>query len=612
MKMLNQLPTEIIHQIASHLPTASSVINFSLTNRRLHAQLSTDDYATFRAFVQRNFPSIKTPPYWKEAACILTTRARAWDRRAFVGKALEPPADRLNPLYYERARGPSIGYAPVIDSYETWYGCRWADRHEVLAWGAAGRLLMRISNAHSTSWLTHRVRDDQMPDKDILDLHLLRPNQKSAGMEEEVIIRRANKRVTKLQLQAESHELHEKTLFDTGDPLAECIDVSNGSKPLLAVCNPDSIQVFDGSTGEQLSQPISALSGRHNSMYKHRKRCAAFLDGERLAVGIQYLEGQNTAPINIYRIAPDGSSTSWEHCLPSHNEHTSGKGQNRNNANVIVALDNVSSLSSRPGDVFLSGWSDGIVRLYDLRAPTHSSIDFHDGVDENQVLSLLPIGHERFLAGSVQNACLKTFDLRMPGSRVYSYSKLESPKPPVSAPSHEKNARGAPHVQNRGPVDQAISRELNISLAIRVQCPMRLWQPLPKQELTHLPRYRGAVYSLSAPSPASPTVYAGVENHVIQLDFVSTDDVQRGRQGLSAFGLNFGKGREEQILNLSCYERPRAGHESTDALLLRTQAKWNRSRAEDGVTEDGWDERWRLPNREEHRSNSWRRSSRVS
>jgi WD40 repeat protein len=558
--------------------------------------------------VQRKFPTIRTPPYWKEAARILTTRSRAWDRRAFIARALEPPPDRPNPLYYERAKGPSIGYAPVIDSYETWHGSRWADRHEVLVWGAAGRLMMRINEPASTKWHVHRLRDDHMPQNDILNVRLLRPNQIKNRTGEQVIIRRANDEITKLELNPDHDELQTRTLFDTMGPGPECMDVSYGSKPLVAICHLESIQVFDGTTREQLAKPISTLTIQQNLTYKHRKRCAKFLDEERLAVATQYLEGQGVAPINIYRITPDGSSTSPELCLPSSSGHTLVKGKNRLNANVIVPLDDVSSLSGRAGDVFLSGWSDGVVRLYDIRAPTHSSIDFHDTVDDGQILSLLPIGHERFLAGSVQNACLKTFDLRMPGSRAYSYQDVESSASAVSGPGQGITTSKAPSARQHGPVDQAIRRQLNIFLAIRVQCPMRLWQPLPKQQLNHLPRYRGAIYSLSSPSPASPTVYAGVENHIIRLDFVSTDDVQKGRQNLSAFGFDHENGTKRQILNLSSYERPRTGHESTDTVLLRNQSGWNSSRLKEGLTEHGWDERWRLPNFE-RRSTSWRRNN---
>jgi WD40 repeat protein len=608
--MLDQLPTEIVQSIASQLPTVSSIIDFSLTNRKLHAQISGDNYATFRLFVKRNFPTIRTPPYWKEAACILTTRSRAWDRRAFIAKALDPPADQLNPLYYDRARGPSIGYAPVIDSYETYSGSQWRDKREVLAWGAAGRVMMRVTEQDWTRWHTHRVRNDHLPHNDILDVQLLRPHQKESRVGEELILRRATNELTKLAIKADQNEFQVRTLFDTEGLAAECMAVSPGPMPLVAACNQECIQLFNGNAMERLAKPLSSLTIQQNIVYRHRRRCAKFLDHERLAVGVQYIEGQSIAPINIYRVTPDGSSTFPERFLPSSSGCGSDKGQNRTNANAIVPLDDVSSLSARAGEVFLSGWSDGIVRLYDRRAPAHSSVDFRDSVDDGQISSLLPIGHERFLAGSVQNACLKTFDLRMPGGKAYSYLDAGSSRSTASCLGQETSPDEIPPSLRPGPVDEAVNRQLNIFLAIRVQCPMRLWQPLPNQQLTHLPRYRGAIYSLSAPSSASPSVYAGVENHVIELDFVSTDDVQRSRHNPSAFGLDLGRETKEQILNLSCYERPRAGHELTDTVLLRNQVSWNISRLDDGLTEEGWDERWRLAAWDRKRT-VWRRINRT-
>ena len=601
--MLDQLPTEIVHHIASHLPTASSIIKLSLTNRKLHAQISGDDYTTFRLFVQRYFPTIRTPSYWKEAACILTTRSRAWDRRAFFAKALDPPADQLDPLYHGRERRPSIGYTPVIDSYETWYGSRWADKHEVLAWGAAGRLMMRVNEPDSTIWHAHKACNDHLPQNDILDVRLVRPNQRKVQMGEEVIIRRANNEITKLKLNPERNCVQDQMLFDTRGLAVDCMDVSLSSRPLVAACNRQFIHFFDGNAGGQLAQPIYTLITQQNPVCKHRKRCAKFLDSERFAVGVQYLERQNIAPINIYRITPDGSATSPEQCLPCSSGDTSSR--NRINANAIIPLDDVSTLRVCAGELFLSGWSDGIIRLYDLRAPIRSSIDFQDGVDDGQIVSLLSIGHERFLAGSLESACLKTFDLRMPGAKVYSYLDARSLPSAVSGPGYGTSPKDAPHIQQYEPANESKRRQINIFLAVRIQRPMKLWQPLPKQQLTHLPRYRGAVYSLSAPSPASPTVYAGIENHVLQLDFVSTDDIKKGRQGLSAFGLDVGKESKEQMLNLSCYERPRSGHESTDTLLLRNQVSCDKARLGDGLAEDGWDERWPMPIRDR----TWRRNN---
>src|SRR5437764_4238067 len=192
--MLEDLPIEILQQVAGHLPTASAIINLSLTNKKLHEQLSADDYAIFRPFVRNRFPSISCPPLWKEAACILTSRSRAWDRRGAIASVCQAPRD--DQFWYSRI-GPRqrFGFVSVIDSYETLESA--VDRRGVLAWGAAGRLRLRITENGSAVWRTWRMLDDHLPQNDILDVRLLRPRQRPPGSKEQTIVRRANGEVVK-------------------------------------------------------------------------------------------------------------------------------------------------------------------------------------------------------------------------------------------------------------------------------------------------------------------------------------------------------------------------------------------------------------------------------
>ena len=193
---------------------------------------------------------------------------------------------------------------------------------------------------------------------------------------------------------------------------------------------------------------------------------------------------------------------------------------------------------------------------------------------------LLTMGHDRFLAGSSQNGCLRTFDLRMPGRKVYSYLDARPSE------SVQRLARSKPQ------------KDFNIFLTPEVNYNERLWEPLPRHPGKRSQRYRGSVYSLSSPSPTSPTVYAGIANHVLQLDFVCTDDL-RDHKIYREFNLSDRKSHDPQhrILDLSCYERPRKGKESTDPVLLRKQADLytalNRgpAGASRGLGDRGWDER---------------------
>ncbi len=159
-------------------------------------------------------------------------------------------------------------------------------------------------------------------------------------------------------------------------------------------------------------------------------------------------------------------------------------------------------------------------------------------------------------------------------------------------------------------------RDINIFLTPSVNFGERMWEALPRREGNRSSKYRGSVYSLSIPSPSSPTIYAGIENHVLQVDFVSTDDVRTRKSDMHP-GLYGEEARSAQqpILNLSCYERPSKGKETTDPLVFRKQGdlslllKYGTVGAERAAKDAGWDERLGVdtsPRLRNHRESSWR------
>lgn len=626
--LLLDLPVEVIQQIVGHLPTASSILNLGLTTRKLHDIISEDNYSVFRTFVQRAFPTIATPPIWRDAAQCLTSRSRAWDRRAFIARECCPPLDDPG-VPDDGPISNTIGYQPSIDSYEIWHGQSWSARKEVLAWGAAGRLRLRTTKDGVVSWSSFRVPDDHRQELDILDVRLLLPEQHENANGETIILRRANGEVMKIESLADTNEFVQGSRYLTGSININCMDVSKNANPLLAICDAQSVQLFSVRNPDKFVKSSDTIPAQDVTKGQQRKRVAKFLSDTTLAVASQFLQGRDQAPINIYDITPTGLSTSP--LVHSVGVPTSG----RHNANVIAPLDHVSyTTSSRPGQLFLSGWTDGSTRLHDLRLPDKLVATYTDVVDDGQILSLIPIGHERFVAGSHQNGCIKTFDLRMSGARAYSYTSNHH-----NLQSHGVQQRYGPATPRArttsstvyNPTTQTFhtshaQRDINIFLTPMINFRGRLWEPLARQPNRRAERYRGSIYSLSSPSPCSPTIYAGIANHVIQLDFLSTDDIRAGSPAvamvdptLSARG-GGGKSHDHphhhnnhHIMNLSCYERPRKGYESTDPILLRKQTSLatsttsNRGRRgsksqpqrDDGFAgvlqaEDGWDERWRL------------------
>lgn len=577
--MLDKIPQEIVLLILSQLTTISAISTVAQVNKKLHDIVLSNSEAIYHVFVLKQFPSITAHGPWNKAAFNLTSRARAFGRRAFIAR--ECAAPRLaHDAPVLPARGHNFGFMPVIDSYES---SSTVDE-EALAWGAAGRLLLRKTSGKFVRWSTFSVPNDASPHSDILDLRLLRPHQNRNRFGETVFIRRANRELALLNAMPEKDNWVTASTYSVkADTTIDCVDVNNSADPLLAVCDTSSIQLFPLHTSQEQTRAEKVVRISALTTLKQRKRCAKFLSPSRLAVATQYLEGLQQGPISIFAINEAGFSKEPLVSLRELEAHRTTKGltEGRIGANVLAKIDDFSGSSpSSSSQLLLSGWSDGFVRLYDLRAGDAQVRQFSDPVDDGQIFSLLPVGQERFFAGSHQNACLKMFDMRMNG-QVYSYLDVPSKKRQTGVNIVHQRATQTPQ--------QPSYRGINIFLALTVNRGAQPWQPLPgRQNNARLPRYSGSIYSLSSPSPSSRTIYAGIENHVIQMDFVNTDDLITNRRGI----------RDElddrPVLNLSCYERPRQGHESTDTVLLRKQADLSDNMALGASGEAGWDERWQL------------------
>ena len=591
--MIDQLPQELLEQILGYLPAIATITNVSQVNQKLYAAVRKGENAIFHDFVKRQFPTIAANPPWQEAAFRLTSRSRAWDRRAFVARECIPPRVEGDERQ-QNGRGQTFGFMPVIDSFEAASAGQTVER-EVLAWGAGGRIVSRITEGKAIKWSSFSFPEDDRPENDILDLRLLRPHQNRNNHGESMFIRRANRELALLYWTPGKNDwVIVATYLVPAETAIDCVDLSEDADPLLAVCNSGSIHLFPLHTSKAKNRAESVLLLAGTATTKQRKRCAKFLTNSRIAVAPQYLEGRLPAPIEIFDISPPETPTTHIHALqllepnvPS-TAHVSG----RIGANVLAKIDNRNAANS--SELLLSGWSDGVIRIYDLQTGHNPIREFSDPVDDGQIFSILPIGGERFLAGSHQNGCLKTFDMRLDG-RVYDYrNTLLSSQRPVSS--------GRPKTGQRS------ERDINIFLAVTTQYGAPASRPLHLQRGARSSTYRGSLYSLSSPSPSSPTVYVGIENHVIQLDFISFDDLQSNRGGLNELD-------DRPVLNLSCYERPRPGHESTDPVLLRKQT-WQKEvikPVKRVQVESEWDERWHMDQLRgpKEKTGSWRLPART-
>lgn len=223
-----------------------------------------------------------------------------------------------------------------------------------------------------------------------------------------------------------------------------------------------------------------------------------------------------------------------------------------------------------------------------------------DTVDDSPIYSIHPFGWDHFVVGNGQDALVKLFDMRMPGTDAYSYLnarphipknktttsnnniKPQTPKP-ISTPNLTPNYRG---------------KNISIFLSHKVPASNRGGR-------NNSVRYRGPVYALSSPSPSSSTVYAGVENNIVRLDFASTDDLTspsgswyNDNLGLD---LDLGSKGDDNVLSVACYERPPVTDMDRGMQLLRQESFSREVKGVDdgdrvhGVVHEGWDRRWKHP-----------------
>jgi hypothetical protein len=113
---------------------------------------------------------------------------------------------------------------------------------------------------------------------------------------------------------------------------------------------------------------------------------------------------------------------------------------------------------------------------------------------------------------------------------------------------------------------------------------------------------------MSSPSPLSPTIYAGIADGVVRLDFASTDDLTGPHKSWYRDNIDLDLERlddssaskysktaiPERILELSGYERSEI-YDTTRTSMLRAQQPFHDIGNEDVENErlTGWDRRWK-------------------
>ncbi|KAL3422882.1 f-box domain protein [Phlyctema vagabunda] len=231
--------------------------------------------------------------------------------------------------------------------------------------------------------------------------------------------------------------------------------------------------------------------------------CTNFLSVNRLAIGV----GSCKDPLEIYDIDETGQVVKNNSHIPF---------PSTTSVFAIQPLCKTSTAAgSLPGNVFLTGSHDGWCRLVDLRDQDGIVTNYQDHIENFPYYSLALIGQERFIAGSSQESRLTVYDLRM-GNKAYHYTDAlpclpRSPFPnPPRLPPASANTRATCFQDMESSAflrcrfhEEAIKRVYDPNFRIDLG-PKETWKTSP-------------VYSLCSPSHLYPHIYAGVQDHVLEL-----------------------------------------------------------------------------------------------
>lgn len=595
--MLTELPAEIIYNIVLHLPAVSCLTSLAETCHHLHLLIAAEDSRIFRTFLKTRFPWIEPPPFSKDAARALTSRSRALDKRAVVGRFVVPPKDVIKVGSHRgtRADTPTLGYRPAIDSYEVWNGDFWSDRKEVLAWGAADELIVHIrqtGSKPSDKWVIFNDLDHVSSYDDICGVTLLKSEKFLQDPDKEhLIFGRVRGELVHLSITPDNAAHTYEQEFVTHGSGLERIDLSDGPAPILAAhFDNGSIALYHTATEQAKVHPFAHLQTGYEGV--SRNKYSKFLSPTRLAIGT----GRMQDSLSIARVTPDSVSLERKIGVDSLDIPSEVRANWRVNANVsAVPPLTAQADGGQSGDVFLAAWGDRAVRLHDLRSPEPYEYTYRDTTDDNPVYCVHPFGHDRFVVGAGGDAVVKFFDLRM--HNTYSY--LNGAFPPVSPTADKSSSKK--------------SRRDNSIRYPRKDYSIFLSHPPPGLSNSNRARprrnnnansrlsYRGPIYTMSSPSALSPTIYTGVVNGIFRLDFACTDDLTSASHQWHEDNIALDVNAEvsvaapapDRVVELSGYERPEANNTTTTS-KLRTQQPLSPGLNSDDTNEvvSGWDRRW--------------------
>ncbi|KAI4156238.1 MAG: hypothetical protein LQ340_000432 [Diploschistes diacapsis] len=552
---LDELPFEVLDSVVSNFESAYTLRQLSLTCKRFSRYVRQDG---FRTFVQSRFPFAGTSSDWSGLAQSLVALSRAWHRKAFVARELQPARsgpysfplpvkrDNVENIEARSAQRQSMGYQPVLECSDYLEGNDQQSNRHLVTWAAGAELVLRVTHA-----VVEEDRDDPEPcwmfwkppnvvdgRDDITSLNLLDSHQISTHPYHHLIVGRASGQLEHVHL---SDSEVSTQAFDTAGCGVRSADTSSASDPLLAACLDGDVALFKALPTKTLQQQETRIPVAEEDQGTSTWTIK-FLSESRLAVG----RGPAYSALCVFDVEAREIRSNPLRTF------VSGK------MDSVYSIEPL--LTSRSRDLFLTGWYSGVVTLHDLRCPENIALTYEDPIDTSSAIySLCAFANDRFVAGSGRHSCVKVFDLRLSGSHVYA----------------SKDLHGTRGVEEGQDLTKSGSSEYGAGYNIFLTN-------------SNLPRKTSPVYSLAKASPYSPSFYAGLENRVLQLDLYSLSDESSRPHARLPYANRPGEPRsgpevEELATNLVLVEHTYCGAHS---VLRQVSSKSNTS------VLAGWDSRW--------------------
>ncbi|TRX92162.1 hypothetical protein FHL15_007029 [Xylaria flabelliformis] len=528
---LDTLPTDILLIILGYLDTARSVAHLAAASKGLHQLISAEGWRIFvkSCFSSLTLPTSKSDENWAALARVLTSQSRDWDRRAFVFHSLSPPETR-RPNARRSNAAQSIPGNIIVDAH-LWRQGRFDE--ELVVWGSGEDVVARIrtndrTRVVSESWHFYKGSESSfVAGKDDTTAISIMKSDFLGGKEDMgVVVGRAN---GDLRLLSIGESKSGQTLMQFRPPPSSSIhqheiravDIHSDAG-IMAASTRESVWLYslkdhspthwNDVTEPSNTDPTVAISLRDSQQYSSFDfiRSMRMLDKQTIAVALN----GSFDPIRVLDVTPTGVEVSTATRIPNERPYI---GFNPRTVRALLPVD-VRSIAGGGGNVLLSSWDDGTIRLQDLRSPSSVDRVYQDNFEiSTPINALISHGLERFVAGSAYSQMLKVFDFRWARGYYHtdslpctSMSPYPTPRPPtmVNEPEYHDNRSLCDHVLGRLCRWHALSRHGFYRPNCNIYLPFRYYASSP-------------IYALAKPSDVSPTIYAGLSGLLVEFTLKS-------------------------------------------------------------------------------------------